>query len=313
MKICVVIPCYKVKKNILSVISSIPGAVEKIFAIDDCCPENTGDYIKNNCNDKRLEVIFHDKNRGVGGAMKTGYRAALSGNYDICIKIDGDGQMNPALITQFIEKIENKSADYVKGNRFYLLDNLSSMPKIRMTGNFGISFLSKLVSGYWELMDPANGFTAITKEALKIIPLDKIDNGYFFENDMLFRLGTFRIAVDEVSIESIYEKGKSSMNLFKVLFTFPFKYFVRLFKRVFYNYFLRDFNLGSMYIILSTLFLTSGTAFGIYKWIKSYMTNIPSTAGTVMIPAVLVIFGMQFFISAINYDLSFKRRIVLKK
>jgi len=217
------------------------------------------------------------------------------------------------MIHMFVEKIENGSANYVKGNRFFQLQNLSGMPKLRMVGNLGVSFLSKLVSGYWELMDPANGYTAISKEALNLIPLDKIDNGYFFENDMLFRLGTFRIAVEEIPFESIYNNEKSNMNLYMVLLTFPFKYAIRFIKRIFYNYFLRDFNLGSMYIVLSTIFLSSGFIFGVYKWIKSYVTNIPATAGTVMIPTVLVIFGMQFFISAINFDLSNKRKLVLKK
>ncbi|MDD5362921.1 MAG: glycosyltransferase family 2 protein [Ignavibacteria bacterium] len=313
MKTCVIIPCYKVRNNIMDVISAIPPEVDRIFVVDDCCPENTGDYVRNNCKDERITVIFHDKNKGVGGAMKTGYKAALMENLDVYIKIDGDGQMNPALIPQFIEKIENMEADYVKGNRFFLLDNLTGMPKMRMIGNFGISFFSKLVSGYWELMDPANGYTAISREALRVIPLDKIDDGYFFENDMLFRLGTFRISVDEVSIESVYENEKSNLSVFKVMFSFPIKYVIRFMKRIFYNYFLRDFNLGSVYIVFSTILITAGSVFGVYKWSKSYLTNIPSTAGTVMIPTVLLIFGMQFLISAINFDLSNKHRLILKK
>ena len=184
------------------------------------------------------------------------------------------------------------------------------MPKLRMIGNFGLSFLSKLVSGYWELMDPANGYTAISNSALKVLPLDKIDNGYFFENDILFRLGTFRAAVDEVPVESIYKDEKSSMRIPLILATFPFKYTLRFIKRILYNYYLRDFNLGSVYILFSILLLTTGTGFGLYKWAISHETNVPSTAGTVMIPVVLVIFGMQFLLSAINFDMNFKRRLV---
>ncbi len=312
MRTCVVTPCYRTKSKAADVIKSIPDIVERIFAVDDCCPEGTGKYLISEINDPRLKVIFHDKNKGVGGAVKTGYRAALEENYDIIIKIDSDGQMDTGCIPQFIEKIESGTAVYVKGNRFYFPDNLIRMPKLRMIGNFGLSFLSKLVSGYWELMDPANGYTAISNPALKVLPLDKIDNGYFFENDILFRLGTFRAAVDEVPVESIYKDEKSSMRIPQILATFPFKYTLRFIKRILYNYFLRDFNLGSVYILFSTLLLTTGTGFGLYKWAISHETNVPSTAGTVMIPVVLVIFGMQFLLSAINFDMNFKRRLVPK-
>ncbi len=312
MRTCVVMPCYRTKDTAAEVIKSIPGEVERIFAVDDGCPENTGKYLLSEVSDPRLKVLFHDSNKGVGGAVKTGYTAALEENYDIIIKIDSDGQMDTGCIPQFIEKIESGTAVYVKGNRFYFPDNLIKMPKIRMIGNFGLSFLSKLVSGYWELMDPANGFTAISNPALRVLPLDKIDNGYFFENDVLFRLGTFRAAVDEVPVDSIYKDERSGIRIPLILATFPFKYFIRFIKRILYNYFLRDFNLGSVYILFSTLLLLSGTGFGIYKWAVSNETNVPSTAGTVMIPAVLVIFGMQFLLSAINFDMNYKRRLVPK-
>ncbi len=312
MRTCVVMPCYRTKDTAAEVIKSIPIIVERIFAVDDGCPENTGKLLLSEVSDPRLKVLFHDRNKGVGGAVKTGYRAALEENYDIIIKIDSDGQMDTGCIPQFIEKIESGTAVYVKGNRFYFPENLIKMPKIRMIGNFGLSFFSKLVSGYWELMDPANGYTAISNPALKILPLDKIDDGYFFENDVLFRLGTFRAALDEVPVDSIYKNERSSMRIPRILVTFPFKYIARFIKRILYNYFLRDFNLGSIYILISTLFLLFGTGFGIYKWVVSYETNVPSTAGTVMIPAVLVIFGMQFLLSAINFDMNYKRRLVPK-
>ncbi|MCE1164093.1 MAG: glycosyltransferase family 2 protein [Bacteroidetes bacterium] len=312
-KTAVIIPCYRVRETIADVINAVPEMIQRIYIIDDKCPDKSGNFVESSVNDPRVKVIYHSKNKGVGGAMKTGYRTALEDGFDIMVKIDGDGQMDPRLIMQFTDRIKVKSADYVKGNRFYLLDNLAGMPRIRMVGNFAISFFSKLVSGYWELMDPANGFTAITKEALNILPLDRIDDGYFFENDMLFRLGTFRLAVEEISIESVYRNEKSNLKVSVVLFSFPFKYINRFVKRIFYNYFLRDFNLGSLYIVLSTLMITAGTIFGAYKWIKSYETNIPSTAGTVIIPTLLLIFGMQFFISAVNFDLGNKRRVTLKK
>lgn len=313
LKIAVVVPCYKVRDKITEVIKAIPEIADRIYIVDDFCPEKTGEYVRDNVKDARLKIIYHDRNKGVGGAVKSGYNEALKEGYDIILKIDGDGQMDPAIIPQFVEKIANGSFDYVKGNRFYMLNNLSGMPKTRMIGNFAISFMSKLVSGYWELMDPANGYTAISGEALAALPLNKVDDGYFFENDMLFRLGTFRANVSEVSVESIYRNEKSNLSISSVIFTFPFKYSIRFIKRIFYNYFLRDFNPGSVYILMSAVLLLSGFVFGVYKWTMSYMTNIPSTAGTVMIPAIMMIFGMQFLISAINFDLNYKIRHSFRK
>jgi dolichol-phosphate mannosyltransferase len=184
----VVIPCYKVTRHIMGVIESIPPIVERIYAVDDCCPDKSGEYIKAHNKDPRVRILAHEKNEGVGGAVMTGYKAAIADAMFIAIKIDGDGQMNPMLIPDFIEPIINGEADYTKGNRFYNLEEIHQMPKVRLIGNAVLSLMNKLSSGYWDVFDPTNGYTAIHVDVLGRLPFDKISKRYFFESDMLFRL-----------------------------------------------------------------------------------------------------------------------------
>ena len=171
MKIVVVIPSYRVKQHILGVINSIGQEVNAIYVVDDKCPEQTGHFVEENCKDSRVKVVYHEKNKGVGGATMSGYRAALNDGADIMVKLDGDGQMNPALIPQLVKPLINGEADYTKGNRFFNLESLRQMPIIRLFGNSVLSFISKVSSGYWNLMDPTNGFTAIHATAAKLLPL----------------------------------------------------------------------------------------------------------------------------------------------
>lgn len=202
LKIAVVIPSYKVSTHILSVLDKIPELVGQVYVIDDACPEGSGKLVEAKTRDKRVKVIYHMHNCGVGGAVMTGYKAAIKGGNDIIVKIDGDGQMDPILIPNFIEPIQTGEADYTKGNRFYNLEKIKEMPPVRLFGNAVLSFLAKLSTGYWDLFDPTNGYTAIHSDVVSQFPFDKISNRYFFETDMLFRLNTFRAVVIDIPMDA---------------------------------------------------------------------------------------------------------------
>jgi glycosyltransferase involved in cell wall biosynthesis len=274
-----------------------------IYVIDDRCPEDSGKFVKENCSDPRVHVLFHEKNSGVGGAVKTGYMKALIDGAEIVVKIDGDGQMDPVLIPAFVKPILKGEADYVKGNRFFELRSLSQMPKVRVLGNSIISLVNKFVNGYWNIMDPTNGFTAIHRSALKMLELDKISNTYFFESDMLFRLGIIRAVVHDIPMKAIYGKEKSNLKISRVLFEFPPKYINRYIKRVVYNYFLRDFNVGTIQFLFGLLMFVAGIIFGIYFWEHSIKFLIPATSGQVMLAALPTILGFQLLLSALQYDI----------
>src|SRR5438309_3118533 len=202
--IAVVIPSYRVSRHILGVLAALPPDVTRVYVVDDACPERSGRMVSERCSGTRVTVLQHEHNQGVGGAMVTGYRAALAGGADIIVKIDGDGQMDPALIPRLVQPILRGQADYVKGNRFHDLDHLRSMPRVRLFGNALLSLINKVASGYWNVMDPTNGFTAIQRTALEMLPLAKLDRGYFFESDMLFRLYTIRAVVRDLPMAAHY-------------------------------------------------------------------------------------------------------------
>jgi dolichol-phosphate mannosyltransferase len=304
MAVAVVIPCYKVSKHILSVIEGIGPEVDSIYVVDDCCPEQTGKLVSSQSSDPRVKVVFHEVNQGVGGATVSGYQAAVSDGIEIVVKVDGDGQMDTSLIPVFIAPIVNGQADYTKGNRFYDFQSLVEMPGVRVFGNAMLSFITKASSGYWNLMDPTNGYTAIHAQALKMMPLNKLDKRYFFESDILFRLNTIRAVVEEIPMKAKYADEKSNLSIMKVAIDFPLKHLVRLFKRLFYSYILRDFNLCSLQLILGIFLTFSGTAFGLYHWYSVWRDGQTASTGTVMVAALPVILGMQFLIAAASFDVA---------
>ena len=303
MKTAVVIPCYRVRRHIEGVLAGIGPDVDRIFVVDDCCPEGTGRFVEETVKDPRVRVIVHQENRGVGGAMVTGYRSALEDGAEIVVKLDGDGQMDPALIPQLTAPLRQRTADYAKGNRFFHPDYLLRMPKLRVLGNTLLSFANKLISGYWDLMDPANGFTAIHRTALRLVPLGKIDERYFFESDMLFRLNVARAVVVDMPMQAVYADEQSNLRVRRVLCVFPWQYLNRFAKRVFFNYFLRDFNLGTLALVFGLPLVVFGTTFGLYHWITAHFSGTQATAGTVMVAALPVIVGFQLLLFFLQFDI----------
>jgi dolichol-phosphate mannosyltransferase len=302
--IAVVIPCYKVTAHICDVVARIGPEVSLIFAVDDGCPDHSGQFIANECRDPRLKVIFHDQNKGVGGAVLTGYRSALEAGADVVVKVDGDGQMDPALILGIAGPILNGRADYSKGNRFHSIWNVRQMPRIRLFGNAALSFLTKLSSGYWSIFDPANGYTAIHRTALERLELSNISERYFFESDMLINLGNIRAVVVDVPMEARYADETSHLRIREVLGQFFTKNLRELAKRVLYTYFMRDFSLASMQLLFGIAMLCFGAGFGAFGWYQSISTGSVASTGTVMLATLPVILGFQLILSFLGFDMA---------
>lgn len=304
LKIAVVIPSYNVRKHILGVISQIGPEVGRIYVIDDCCPVGSGDFVQSSCNDKRVTVIRNPENQGVGGAVMAGYKAAIADGMDIIVKIDGDGQMDPGLIPDFVAPIVVGVADYTKGNRFFDLEEIRAMPKARLFGNAVLSFMTKLSSGYWDLFDPTNGYTAIHRDIARHLPFKKISSRYFFETDMLFRLNTLRAVVVDIPMNAKYGDEVSNLKVSKIVGEFLYKHLRNFGKRIFYNYYLRDMSLASIELPLGIIMLIFGVVFGGYHWMASWQTRLPTAAGTVMLSAIPIIIGFQFILAFLAYDIS---------
>jgi dolichol-phosphate mannosyltransferase len=302
--IAVVIPCYRVKDQILSVLKRIGSEVERIYVVDDACPQQSGRHVLAQCNDPRVVVLFHEINEGVGGAVITGYRRAAEDGAQVIVKIDGDGQMAPELVADFVRPILDGRADYTKGNRFYNVEDVRSMPPLRLMGNAALSFMTKLSAGYWHVFDPTNGYTAISATVVQVLPLHKLARRYFFESDMLFRLGTFHACVLDIPMAAVYGGEQSNLKLRRVFFPFLLGNLTNMVKRICYGYFLRDFSIASLELLVGLAFLLFGCIFGLYKWIASATTGVPATTGTVMLAALPVILGIQFLLSFVAFDVA---------
>lgn len=303
-RICVVIPCFKVRDHILGVISRIGPEVERIFVVDDCCPEGSGDFVRQNCHDSRVLVIFHEQNQGVGGAVISGYSAAIEENIDIIVKVDGDGQMDPKLIPKFVAPILKGRADYTKGNRFYNLTNISEMPTVRLFGNAVLSFMTKFSTGYWNIFDPTNGYTAVHAKVVTHLQTRKISHRYFFETDMLFRLNTIRAVVVDIPMDAVYGDERSNLKISKLIGEFLAKHAVNLVKRIFYNYFLRDMTLASIELVTGGTLLAFGVSFGAIHWIQAIKSGLPTPMGTIMLAAMSVLVGLQLVLAFVGFDIS---------
>ena len=301
--IAVVIPAFKVRQQILQVINSIPGIVSEIIVVDDACPQNTGSHVSKKCLDKRVKVLIHPQNLGVGGAMKTGYKEAFNNGADIIVKIDGDGQMNLKHLNRILEPLIKNQADYTKGNRFFYLSGVKRMPIARIIGNLFLSFFTKISSGYHNVFDPNNGFTAIRGNALAQINLSKVDDGYFFESDMLYHLYTIRAVVRDIPMEAQYGSEKSNLKIYKIFFPFLLKNTRNTIKRVTYTYYFRDFNVASIELPIGISFFGFGVFQGFSNWISSMGSNAGTPVGTQILVTICILLGFQLLLSFVNFDI----------
>ena len=302
--IAAVIPCYRVEREIQSVLQTMPAYIKHIIVVDDASPDSSADLVAASAKtDKRLLLIHHPSNQGVGGALVTGFRKALELEAQVIVKIDGDGQMDMNHLPKLMQPLIEGKADYTKGNRFRDFQSLQRMPLIRRIGNMGLAFLSKAATGYWNLFDPTNGFVAIRSEVLAQLPLESIDRTYFFETSMLAKLYLLGAVVKDIPMPARYRHEISNMVIPRVLFEFPMKLITTFVRRIVLKYFIYDFSMSSIYLLVGMPLLLFGLIFGITKWIQYASAGIPAPTGTVMLPTLSVLLSIQFLLSAIEIDL----------
>ena len=304
IKIAVVMPAYRSKEHIGDVLSRIPELIDQVFVIDDDCPEQTGKFVEENFPSNKFEVVYNQKNLGVGGAVIVGLRRALETEADIIVKIDSDGQMKPEDIPRLVAPVVAGDADYAKGNRFNSLDDLQEMPKTRIFGNAVLSLMSKVSTGYWSITDPTNGFFAISRGALENINLDKLRQRWFFESDILFRLSIIRAVVADVPIRARYANEKSNLKIRKVIFEFIHRHNVNFLKRLFYVYYLREWSVVSFEFPAALILFFGGIGLGVNFWNVSASTGQATTAGQVMLAVLPIILGFQLLLSVLSLDVS---------
>jgi len=301
LKYCVILPAFNEGRHLATVVGRIPDWVDGIIVVDDA---STDDALKvaESLADPRVRVQHHEKNRGVGGAMVTGFRAALEAGYDVAIKMDADDQMDAEELPSLVRPIELGMAEYVKGNLFRRAGRPSAMPGRRWFGNVVLSFLTKVASGYWHVFDPQCGFIAITAPTLRRLKLDGMARDYFFENDMLIRLNVIDARVVDVDTSSLYGDETSTLRIGRVGWTFPPRLLRGFFWRLGRRHFMNDFGVIGFLAIVGSLFTWFGVLFGLFHWFLSASTGIPTTAGTVMISVVPLILGIQMLLQGLSLE-----------
>jgi glycosyltransferase involved in cell wall biosynthesis len=300
--IAVIIPTFRAERHILDVLSAIPPFVSFIIVVNDCSPDNTSLLVEN-YKDTRVILVSHQTNQGVGGAVLTGYAKALELGARIIVKMDSDNQMDPDYLIPLIAPILMDQADYTKGNRFLHTDKLKSMPFARRIGNAGLSFLTKVASGYWNIFDPTNGYTAIHSAIIPLLNNSKIHRRYFFESSMLIELNMARAVIQDVEIPAKYHGEISSLSEWQAFLDFPPRLLAGFLRRILIQYFVRDFGIFSMLLVLGLGFILFGFLFGIYHWYLSSITATVASTGTVMIAVLPLILGSQLLIQAVIVDM----------
>jgi len=295
--VAVVIPAHNEADHVGGVVAAIPSWVDRIIVVDDASTDETSAVV-GATRDDRVLLLRHADNAGVGAAMKTGYRAAIDGGYDLVAKIDADGQMNVAELSRLVEPIQLDLADYVKGNRFYLRARADAMPTQRRFGNTALSFMTKTASGYWHVYDSQCGYTVVRSSFLRLIDLDAIPDDYFFENAMLIQLSTLNARVVDVPTSTAYGEEVSGVSIPRAFFTFPPRLFVSGVKGFWRKHLVTDFDaIGVMTMVGAALSLF-GVVFGEYRWWLSIATGRVASTGTVMLAVLPLVVGVQLMVQA---------------
>lgn len=299
--IAAVVPAYKEEKLIARVIDTMPAFVDHIVIVDDCSPDGTSDVVAAHP-DPRVTLIRHEVNQGVGGAIITAHRAALDLNADVNVVMAGDAQMDPAHLPTLLDKVTDEGFGFAKANRFYSPESFSGMPGYRVLGNIVLSFFTKFASGYWNLFDPQNGYTAVRCEVLRRIPLDRVAKRYSFENDLLTHLNILQVPAVDVAIPAIYGDEVSSIKLHKVVPELLHRLTVGFWTRIWYRYVLWSFSPIALLLFLGIVLFAFGIGVSIWM-IFQIAASVIATAATVMLAGLPLMIGTQFLVSALQLDI----------
>lgn len=299
--VAIVLPAYNESAHIGEVIASIPRWVDRIVVVDDASTDGTAQAV-GAIIDERLALVRHEVNLGVGGAMVTGYRAALESGAEIVVKMDADGQMLGSDLERMVRPIATGIAEYTKGNRFYFRNATRGMPRVRGFGNSLLSLLTKAASGYWHVFDSQCGFTAVRASSLRLLDLDRIATDYFFENDMLIQLNGVGARVVDVPVTTVYGEETSYVRVHHVALSFPPRLMGKAVSRFWRKYLLTDFGAVAVLTTLGFALGAFGLAFGSYHWWLSMAEGTPATTGTVMIAVLPIILGFQLLLQALTLN-----------
>ncbi len=301
-KIGVVIPAYNEEKLIRATVEGIPPYVSRIFVINDASIDSTAQVLES-IKDPRLHVITHEINQGVGAAILHGYKRALKENMDLIVVMGGDNQMNPDQLPKLLMPIIQGKADYTKGNRLLSKEFRGGMSKWRLFGNSILTMINKISSGYWHIMDPQNGYTAISRKALSGIDIDTLFTYYGYCNDMLVKLNTFGFRTLDITMPARYGQEKSSIKYSKFMFHVSVMLFRKFLWRLKMKYMILSFHPLVFFYTLGMILVPIGLLFGAYIFAAKLFIGWPVSPNSPLLDALLLITGIQFTLFAMLFDM----------
>jgi glycosyltransferase involved in cell wall biosynthesis len=301
-RVAVVIPAYNEEQLIAPTVSGVPEFVDRIYVVDDRSKDGTVASVRD-LNDPRVELIEHERNEGVGGAIISGYRRALAERMDVTAVMAADNQMDPGDLEALVAPVARGEVDYAKANRLFTGQAWQLIPHYRYLGNAVLSLLTKIASGYWHIADSQSGYTAVGLPMLELLDLDRIYRRYGFPNDMLVHLNVWNARVRDFPSRPIYGVGeRSGIKLRRVVPAISWLLAKGFFWRMLQKYVIRDFHPLVFFYLLGFMMTVIGLALGIAETVLRVMGNQVSVA-TVVLVALLLIFGSQFTLFAMWFDM----------
>jgi glycosyltransferase involved in cell wall biosynthesis len=315
-RIAVVVPCYNEQSQIEGVLTTMPELVDIVYVVDDSSPDRTADVVENyiaaHDDGKRVRLIRHERNAGVGAALITGYKQALADGIDIAAVMAGDGQMDPDELPMIVGPVARGHADYVKGNRLFYRGAWSAIPRTRFLGNAFLSLMTKIASGYWHVADSQTGYTAIHRDALELIELDELYPSYGYPNDMLVRLNACEMRVADVYIRPVYNVGEQSkMKLWKVIPKMSWLIFRRFCWRLWIKYVIRDFHPLVLFYAMALFLKVAGVAL-LVRLIALWAITGRIPQINALMWAFCVVTSIQLALFAMWFDMEVNRDLCIK-
>jgi len=300
--VCVIVPAYNEAKKISETLTTIPDWVDRVIAIDDKSKDTTLEEMKKLVSSiSKLRIIALPTNSGVGYALATGYKESIAESFDISVVMDGDGQMDPNELDRLVEPITLGQTDMSKGNRFYSSESFRSMPLIRVIGNVALGLLNKIGSGYWSIVDPQNGYIAISNKTLRTLNLDKMVHGYSFQNDFLCKLRLIDARILDVNIPARYLDEVSTLKIVPTSISILRTLSRGFLRRVFIKNFLWSFSISSLAFILALMLGLMSLLSGVWV-IYTSRGSLTQTAGTVTFVALLFLSSLALSLTWLVLD-----------
>jgi glycosyltransferase involved in cell wall biosynthesis len=307
-RIGVVVPAHNEEKLIGETLRTIPPFVDTVIVVDDRSSDSTAAIIREiGKKDKRIRLVQHEVNQGVGGAIITGYKQAVALEVDVAAVMAGDNQMDPDDLQHIVEPVASGIVDYTKGNRLFQGDAWNMIPRYRYLGNSLLSLFTKVASGYWHIADSQTGYTAVSLRALRKLNLDSIYKRYGMPNDMLIKLNQYDFKVRDVHVRPVYNIGeKSGIRLITVIPKISWLLFKGFWKRLFFKYVIKDFHPLIFFYILSFILLCSSIPLSIrlfYFW--AVTGDMPDMTALALI--FTLISGLQTLFFGMWFDMEYNK------